>query len=305
MVDFRIADTAPEHPKLRAAGLAPFGLWAAAGAYAMRELTDGWVPEYWVQTWPSGKKHATALVTVGLWSREPRNGLPGFRFHDWGDYQRTAASVQRERAEARDRSRRNRESKRSSGERSGERIANVRRTVDNSHEPSKSGHETVSDPSLLGSRSGRTTVATRHVGGPPEQPVPAETPNEVLGVRPNVRSASHDSLSLTRALTPEGSGREGTSGNERADSRNAPRPRCPEHAQLPPDQRVPDCGACKQLRLNAEQHAADQAKQAAADRAARRAAIDACPLCDDAGLAELDTGALTRCTHPTRLEVVS
>lgn len=243
MVDFRIADTAPEHPKLRAVGLAAAGLWSLAGAYAMRELTDGWVPEYWVQTWPSGKKHAAALVNVGLWSKAVRQSLPGYQFHDWIDYQRTAESVERERAEARDRARRNRESKRSSGERSGERTANV-------------------------------------------------------------RSASHDSRALTRALTPEGSTREGTSGKQRATSRNDPRPRCPQHSQLPPDQRIPACGACKQLRLDAEAHAADQHERDTADRAERRAAIDACQVCDDRGMREIGD-ALARCTHPARLEVVS
>jgi hypothetical protein len=244
MVDFRVADTAPEHPKLRTAGLAAFGLWAAAGAYSMRELTDGWVPEYWVLSWAGGKKHAGTLVAVGLWFRASNDlGMPGYRFHDWEDYQRTAASVQRERAEARQRARRNRESKRSSGERSAERTANV-------------------------------------------------------------RSESHDSRALTRALTPEGSSWEGTSRTERADSRNAPRPRCPEHAQLPSDQRIPACGACKQLRLDAEAQAADQHERETADRADRRRQIDDCQLCDDRGLREVGD-ALARCTHPARLEVVS
>lgn len=103
MPDFRVADTAPEHPKLRAVGLAAVGLWATAGAYAMRELTDGWVPEYWVLTWPSGKAQAAKLVSVGLWRREPRKGIAGYGFHDWTDYQRPAEKIAKERAEARER----------------------------------------------------------------------------------------------------------------------------------------------------------------------------------------------------------
>ena len=58
-----------------------------------------------------------------------------------------------------------------------------------------------------------------------------------------------------------------------------------------------------QLRLDAERQAADQAERAADDRAARRAAIDSCRLCDDRGMRELGD-ALARCTHPT-LEAVS
>lgn len=248
MVDFRVADTAPEHPKLRAAGLAAAGLWSLAGAFAMRELTDGWVPDYWVQSWPGGKRQAAALVAVGLWFREPRHGLPGYRYHDWADYQRTAESVERERAEARERARRNRESKKRSGERS---------------------------------------------------------PEYASGHPPDVQPKSHDSLSLSLslALTPKGSGWEGTSGTEREATRNDPRPRCPQHAQLPPDQRIPACQACKQLRLEAEQQAADQAERAADERRDRRAAVAACRLCDDRGMREIGD-ALARCTHPA-LEAVS
>jgi hypothetical protein len=105
MPDFRIADTAPEHRKLRSAGLAAAGLWSMAGAWSMRELTDGWVPAYWVQTWPAGSKAAATLVKVGLWEREERDGLPGFRFHDWEFYQRLSHRIEDEKRKARERMR--------------------------------------------------------------------------------------------------------------------------------------------------------------------------------------------------------
>jgi hypothetical protein len=101
--DFRVADTAPEHPKLRAAGLAAAGLWSLAGAWSMRELTDGWVPEYWVASWPQGSKQAAALVRVGLWRKERRSGIDGYRFHDFLDYQRASEQFHGERAKARER----------------------------------------------------------------------------------------------------------------------------------------------------------------------------------------------------------
>lgn len=105
MPDFRVADTAPEHPKMRAAGPAAIGLWAMAGAYSMNpsHLTDGWVPEHWVKTWPSGLKLATTLVKVGLWSRADRDGIAGYRFHDWMDTQRSASSIEDDKRKARDR----------------------------------------------------------------------------------------------------------------------------------------------------------------------------------------------------------
>lgn len=239
MPDFRVADTAPEHTKLRRAGLAAAGLWALAGAYAMRELTDGWVPEYWVQSWPAGGKQAAALVAVGLWRPVARDGMPGFSFHDWVDFQRPAAKIIEEREKGKERAARSRA-----------------RAAERNGEPS-------------GERSA------------------------------HVQSESHDSRALTRALTPEGSTRGGSSGTERTQDRNAPRPRCPEHAQLPPDQRVPSCGACKRLRVEIEQQAADQAERAAAERAERRALIDDCPDCDDAGMREFGELGVGRCTHPT------
>lgn len=152
-------------------------------------------------------------------------------------------------------------------------------------------------------REGRFDPSCEHCQHPKPDPPP---------IAPAIADASQHAGSTDNGANPqrrgeerrEGLGREGTSGNERADSRNA-RPRCPEHSQLPPDQRVPKCGACMQLRLDAEAQAADQDKQVAADRAARRAAIDACPLCDDRGMREIDDDRMARCTHRTPLEVVS
>lgn len=105
MPDFRIADTAPEHRKMRAAGPAAIGLWAMAGAYAMSptQMTDGWVPLYWVQTWPAGKRLATVLVGVGLWQEADRDGIPGYQFHEWDERQRLASSVEDEKRKARER----------------------------------------------------------------------------------------------------------------------------------------------------------------------------------------------------------
>lgn len=67
---------------------------------------------------------------------------------------------------------------------------------------------------------------------------------------------------------------------------------------------MPPCRACQQVRLDAERSAADNVLGELAARTARRAAIDACPECDDNGMRE-HGDAVTRCTHPTRLEVVS
>lgn len=105
MPDFRVSDTAPEHRKMRAAGIAAIGLWTMAGAYSMgpTQMTDGWVPEYWVTGWPGGKKAAATLVKVGLWTSQERDGMPGFQFHEWAERQRMAVEWEEEKRKARER----------------------------------------------------------------------------------------------------------------------------------------------------------------------------------------------------------
>ncbi|HYS41153.1 MAG TPA: hypothetical protein VEO01_36525 [Pseudonocardiaceae bacterium] len=105
MADFRVDDTAPDHPKMRAAGIAALGLWSMAGAFSMRPdiLSDGWVPTYWVLGWDGGKRAAAMLVRVGLWMPETRNGIAGYRFHDFLNYQRAAEKIVGDRQSARQR----------------------------------------------------------------------------------------------------------------------------------------------------------------------------------------------------------
>lgn len=194
MPDFRVADTAPEHPKLRAAGLAAFGLWAAAGAYAMRELTDGWVPDYWIQTWPAGKRQASALVRVGLWRNEPRHGMPGYRFHDWDEYQRPAEKIHEDRRKGRERAAKSRRT----GQRSGERNAEPSGEASPEPEPHVRAQSHDSLPLALQSttqvgQSGPSTERADREGAPTgQQPIPdGWTPHAG-----HVRTASHRRLNL-------------------------------------------------------------------------------------------------------------
>lgn len=148
MPDFRVADTASEHPKLRAAGLLAAGLWSMAGSWSMNpaHMTDGWVPDYWVLGWPQGKKSAAKLVEVGLWIPKERGGQQGWQFHDWFDINRSAATVEDERRKARERMTRVRSGSvrangsrtlvRTSGERSSEGAANVHDSLTQSPTPS-------------------------------------------------------------------------------------------------------------------------------------------------------------------------
>lgn len=102
MVDYRVPDYIPEKPTHRALGLAANGLWAMAGAYAMGEENDGWVPRHFVESWPLGRPSARRLVDAEVWQPEVLAGVPGYRFTDWTT-QRSATQIQAEREAARQR----------------------------------------------------------------------------------------------------------------------------------------------------------------------------------------------------------
>lgn len=108
MTWFKVDDTLGSHPKARAAGLAAMGLWVVAGAWSSQHLTEGFVPGWYVKSWPSGHKRAADLVESGLWIEADS----GYRFHQWEERQPTKEQVESERAAARERQRKHRELKR-------------------------------------------------------------------------------------------------------------------------------------------------------------------------------------------------
>lgn len=118
MVWFKVDDTLHSHPKARRAGMAAIGMWSLAGSYAGQYVTEGFVPEWFVSSWPNGRKLAAALVAAGMWSPGVRDGEAGWYFHDWSHYQPSKEEVDRERAHNRERQKRFRE-KRAEARRNG------------------------------------------------------------------------------------------------------------------------------------------------------------------------------------------
>lgn len=252
MPDFRVDDTAPEHPKLRAAGLAAAGLWAMAGGYSAREYTDGWVPDYWVATWPSGKRQAATLVKVGLWRAEARNGIAGYAFHDWLDYQRAAAKLKEDQRKARERMAAIRSGipKQSTADSSSPDVRpNKSRTF------ARTGTER-SDERAANVRDSLTLTHSGQVGG-----VPYGTPH------------AREEKPPPKAPTSE----------------NRPAERCDQHADLDGD--PGPCRGCRDARIAAERWDSDAARRLTEQRStearqraeARALAIANCQLCDDDG----------------------
>jgi hypothetical protein len=95
---FSVEDNLPLHPKVTAAGNSAMGLWVRAGAWAMHQLTDGFVPDEIARTLGSAAD-ARRLVKAGLWLETDG----GFLFHDWLSRQRSKAQVEAEREAGRKR----------------------------------------------------------------------------------------------------------------------------------------------------------------------------------------------------------
>lgn len=109
---FKVDDTLHGHPKHRKAGLAAVGLWTVAGSYCSQYVTEGFVPEWFVSGWPSGRRLAGRLVSVGLWSPGDRDEEAGWWFHDWEHYQMTKDEIERDKQLNRERQKRFREKRR-------------------------------------------------------------------------------------------------------------------------------------------------------------------------------------------------
>jgi hypothetical protein len=86
---FRVDDVLADHPKVIMAGNAAMGLWVRAGAWSMKHLTDGFIPDA-VASILGTAKEADALVRVGLWTVS----AGGYTFHAWEGRQPTKNEVE-------------------------------------------------------------------------------------------------------------------------------------------------------------------------------------------------------------------
>ncbi|OSC22102.1 hypothetical protein B8W69_26990 [Mycobacterium vulneris] len=90
----KLDDKLHNHQKARKAAtngqgkpdLEPLGLWVVCLSYCGDQLTDGFVPAWYVATWVPGRKGvalADRLVAAGLWERAELDGEKGWQFHDF------------------------------------------------------------------------------------------------------------------------------------------------------------------------------------------------------------------------------
>lgn len=90
MTWFKVDDSFYDHPKVFDAPDCAVALWLRAGTWSARNLTDGFVPTGMPARFCDDHERAVReLLTRGLWKR----ARGGYQFHDWTDYQPSAADV--------------------------------------------------------------------------------------------------------------------------------------------------------------------------------------------------------------------
>jgi hypothetical protein len=108
---FKNDDSLHAHRKTRKAGLEAMGLWVVAGTWSSSQNTEGFVPGWFVDTWPRGRALAKKLVGAGFWDVDADGGEDGWRFHDWLDYNFSQEEVDEKRKAAAERQRKHRRAK--------------------------------------------------------------------------------------------------------------------------------------------------------------------------------------------------
>jgi hypothetical protein len=99
VVDFRVDDGFPNHPKVVGMTYEAMGVWLTIGCWCARYLTDGYIPG-------DALRGVKPRVLQDLANRNLIVPLAdGWQMVDWTQYQRTKEQVEAERTEARDRMR--------------------------------------------------------------------------------------------------------------------------------------------------------------------------------------------------------
>ena len=109
MVDFRVHDGFPEHPKTIGMTHEAKGVWLDMGCWCARYLTDGYIPNDAVNRITRKRAIINDLAVRNL----IRPLADGWQLVDWTQYQRTREEVEADRTAARDRMREIRKRRRS------------------------------------------------------------------------------------------------------------------------------------------------------------------------------------------------
>ena len=93
MVDFRVDDGFPHHPKTLGMRPEVVGVWTLIGCWCARYLTDGYIPDDALRDITTKQLIITDLANRNLIARV----ADGWQMVDWMQYQRSKADVDNER----------------------------------------------------------------------------------------------------------------------------------------------------------------------------------------------------------------
>lgn len=100
---FKVDDGFTSSPKVisipRSIRLMAIGAWTSAGNYSAKNLTDGYVPNFYLDDIGAPQEIVEALVKSGLWDLVE----DGIQFHDWCEYQPSAVEYLEKRREVSER----------------------------------------------------------------------------------------------------------------------------------------------------------------------------------------------------------
>ena len=136
---FNIDDGFYDHPKVDDLPLESVGLWTLAGAYCMRQLTDGVITDSRVRKFGGTPESIEPLLASSLWLRAEE----GYRFKDWDHWQLTRAQIEEKREK--DRLRKQKQRRDSDG--------TYAATPNGSPQPVPVGHREDSQPDSEGSHT--------------------------------------------------------------------------------------------------------------------------------------------------------
>lgn len=265
----RKLNSIPKRHRLQAAGL-----WAIAGSWVSGQETDGFVPDYMIQVWSPTQKTVDSLVESGLWIREN----DGFRFYSWLNYNPSKEDSDAKRAASKERMRQSRE-------------RNRRRTDGESrNQPSEyagNGSEdedvTLQHPNVTGEALQRPDPTrpdpTRPYIDQGSQPTYGDHARETeMAGELNLDDLAAATRRARTAGISEQAITQGT-----AEYNKRPEPKGP--------------GLLRTLINDAHTELTSQESKST-QRASRRAAIDACEMCDSNGM-RIVSGNARRCNHQT------
>lgn len=272
MVWFKVDDGFYDHPKFLDVPNAAIGLWAKAGAWCSRHLTDGVIPASQVTMLRGTKSQVNALISTGIWRHsETESGAKAYAFHGWNEYQPTRGQVEKDRAESAERQRKSRERKRDEQEQS----ENV--TRDSQTPVTRDSHESHKGVSQ---RPGPTRPdPTRPYIDQGSQPTYGDHARETeMAGELNLDDLAAATRRARTAGISEQAITQGT-----AEYNKRPEPKGP--------------GLLRTLINDAHAELTPQESKST-QRASRRAAIDACEMCDSNGM-RIVSGNARRCNHQT------